>query len=144
MQKGFCWSNFMRVSRPVYGVSGKFSCRNYLTPFLVILYFSPHVILLVSLLGYKGCKGIIWKEDKKRSYEAKISFIFWLYFWVPQPFSRWGNYSWTQMKRLRHPVKVLKCISRFCANMFIIRSFQLSLISPLYGVLVVILMSPLF
>ena len=52
------------------------------------------------------------KDDRKRRLEAKIAFMFCLYFWVQQPFNGCGNSSWIQMKWSRLPDKVLKYTSR--------------------------------
>ena len=61
---------------------------------------------------------------KKRRKEAKIPFIFWLYFCVQQLFYGWGNYFWIQMKWLCLPDKVLKCVSCFQLDMSIIQCFS--------------------
>ena len=57
---------------------------------------------------------------KKRRKEAKIPFIFWLYFWVQQPFCGRGNHSRIQRKWLHLPNKVLKCVSHL--QQFVLQS----------------------
>ena len=56
----------------IYVVSSNFSCL-LSDPFWVSL-FLLHVLLLVWLLGYEGCKEIICKEDWKRRKETQDIF----------------------------------------------------------------------
>ena len=104
------------------------------------------VILLVWLLDV--CKEIT--EGKKTGKEDMRQDIFYTLtlFLGSTTFCGWGNHSRIQMKWLHLPDKVLKCVSRFWADMPIIQCFQLLLLllllSLLYGSLVVILMSSLF
>ena len=81
-----------------------------------------------ELYGKKTWK----KKDSRPRYFLYFDFI-----------SGFNNHSLIQTKSLRLPDKVLKCVSRFWADMSIIRCFQLYLLSPLFGVFIVILTSPL-
>ena len=50
--------------------------------------------------------------------------IFSLYFLVKQPFCGWEKLSYIPRKWLCLPYQALKCVSRFCIDMSIIRFFQ--------------------
>ena len=94
-----------RKKENLWGLKASWVAVCYLILFWFIL-FLPHFCL-------SGLTPCIWrllrnymKEDSKRL-ETKISFIFFLYFWVQQPFSGWENSSWIQMKWLNLLVKFL-------------------------------------
>ena len=76
-----------------------------------LFYSNPTLSCWFNFLDMKAKRNYM-KRDRKRRLEANVSFRFCLYFWVQHPFSTRRNSSWIQMKWLRLPVKVLKCVSR--------------------------------
>ena len=71
-------------------------------------FFLPHLNSLASSCLWRLQRNY-WRKEERR---PKYLLYFWLYFRVQQSFCGWGYHSWIQIKWLRHPDKVLKCVSR--------------------------------
>ena len=58
------------------GFQGNLVVVSNLTPFWFLCFFYPVLFCWFDFFIYEDYKEIIWKEDRKRRQEAKISFIF--------------------------------------------------------------------
>ena len=79
----------------------------YLTPFWGY-FILPHVVSLVQLLEQTDPKRI--KRKKSATDRRRSSFVLYFSFisWIQQPFNRWRNFPWIQLKWLNPRVKVFK------------------------------------
>ena len=76
----------------------------HLTPFCGYFIFTPRCLVDVTPWTRRPKKN--YTKDSNRQ-ETK-TFFFSFISWVQQPFNRWGNFPWIQLKWLNPPVKVFK------------------------------------